>query len=218
MTFAVAITSLLFDPKSFFADPATTGSLRMPGVFTIIYAVLMAVVIAMASGKSAELFGMSDLAGMLQGVGVVTGFFTVLISWIVITAIFFVFIKFMTHTQSGLKPFLAVTGYASLPLLVGTVLMLLVTTVFPGAFDGWAGFLLSLAVLIWCLPIWGYGFAAAGSIPVRAVVLAIAIPLLVMIAYTAWNTYAGIETIQTLADTGSVGGVQISSPHPQQNR
>lgn len=93
---------------------------------------------AVASGKSAGLIGMPDLAGVMQGVGAVTGFFTVLISRILITAIFFVFIKFMTHTQSGFKPFLAVTGYASLPLIVGTALMLLVTAVFPTAFDGWA--------------------------------------------------------------------------------
>ena len=80
-----------------------------------------------------------------------------------------------------------------------------------GVFDGWMGFVLSLVILLWCVPIWVYGCAAAGNVPVSAVFTVILIPIILMTAFTAWGTYSSIETMNTLAKTG---GMQMSMGRP----
>lgn len=215
MTFAADILSLLFHPKEFFADAIPTQSLKLPMLYTAVCGILTAALGYQTSAASAELIGMPEYAGMLGAVGAVTGFVMAFIVWIIVAAFFFVFVKFITHTTAGFKPFLSVTGYASLPVLIGTVLMLLAETVSPGVFDGWTGYLLDFVILLWCMPIWIYGFAAAGNVPVKAVFTALLIPILIMIAYTAYETYTAIESLKTLAETGSIGGMQISMQSPR---
>ncbi|HJK56413.1 MAG TPA: hypothetical protein O0X75_04315, partial [Methanocorpusculum sp.] len=59
------------------------------------------------------------------------------------------------------------------------------------------------------------GFASAGNVPVHAVFTALLIPILIMAAYTAYQTYTTIETMKTLAETGSIGGMQMSMQPPR---
>ena len=215
MTVAADIRSLLFDPKNFFADPSHTQSFRMPVLYTALYGICAAVLAYQTSAASAELIGMPDYAGMLGTVGAVTGFLMAFVIWPIVAVFFFVFVKLITHTATGFKPFLAVTGCASLPLLIGTALMLVAGAVTPGIFDGWTGYLLNVVLLFWCLPIWIYGFAAAGNVPVRAVVTALLIPIIIMAAYTAYETYTTIESLKNLAATGGMGGMQMSMQPPR---
>ncbi|HJK77500.1 MAG TPA: YIP1 family protein [Methanocorpusculum sp.] len=215
MTFAADILSLLFHPKEFFADASRTQSLKLPLIYTAVYGIFAAVVAYQVSAASAALIGMPDAAGVLGAVGAVTGFIMAFLIWVIVAAFFFVFVKFITHTTAGFKTFLSVTGYASLPILIGTVLMLLAGAVSPGIFDGWTGYLLNLVVLFWCMPIWIYGFAAAGNVPVRAVFTALLIPIIIMAAYTAYETYTTIESLKTLAATGGMNGMQISMQPPR---
>ncbi|HJJ97031.1 MAG TPA: YIP1 family protein, partial [Methanocorpusculum sp.] len=158
-------------------DASSTQSFRLPLLYTAVYGIFAAVAGYQVSAASADLIGMPDAAGVL---GAVTGFIMAFLIWVIVAAFFFVFVKFITHTTAGFKPFLSVTGYASLPILIGTVLMLLAGAVSPGVFDGWTGYLLNLMVLFWCMPIWIYGFAAAGNVPVRAVFTALLIPIIIM--------------------------------------
>ncbi|MDV0443841.1 YIP1 family protein [Methanorbis rubei] len=206
MTFATDVLALLLDPKTFFADSSKTSSLKLPVLFTAIYAVVVAVVSAQASAASAEMLGLGSMTGMMQGIGAVSGLIMTFISWLVVALVFFVFIKFIAHTQSGFKPFLIATGYASLPLLIGAVLTLIVDMIAKGTFDGWMGFVLNLVILLWCIPIWAYGCAAAGNVPVSAVFTAILIPIILMIAFTAWGTYTNLEAMNNL----QTGGLQVS--------
>lgn len=215
MTFAADILSLLFHPKEFFADTSRTQSLKLPMLYTAMYGIFAAVLGYQTTAASAELIGMPDYAGVLGAVGAITGFIMAFIVWVFVAVFFFVFIKFITHTATGFKPFLTVTGYGSLPVLIGTVLTLLAGAVTPGVFDGWAGYLLNAAVLLWCMPIWIYGFASAGNVPVHAVFTALLLPILIMAAYTAYQTYTTIESLKTLAETGGLGGMQISMQPPR---
>ena len=188
MTVKTDILSLLFDPKNFFADPSRMQSFRLPVLYTALYGICTAVLAYQASVTSTELIGMSDYTGMHDTVCAVTEFLMAFVIWSIVAVFFFVFVKLITHTATGFKPFLAVTGCASLPLLIGTALMLVAGAVTPGIFDGWTGYLLNVVLLFWCLPIWIYGFAAAGNVPVRAVFTALLIPVIIMVM-AAYNSY-----------------------------
>lgn len=211
MTFAADILSLLFHPKEFFADASSTQSFRLPQLYTAVYGIFAAVAGYQVSAASADLIGMPDAAGVLGAVGAVTGFIMTFLIWVIVAAFFFVFVKFITHTTAGFKPFLSVTGYASLPILIGTVLMLLAGAVSPGVFDGWTGYLLNLVVLFWCMPIWIFGFAAAGNVPVSAVFTALLIPIIIMAAYTAYEIYTTIESLKNPGGNGQHADVNTTA-------
>lgn len=206
MTFAENVKSLLFDPKRFFADPDVTRSLKLPVLFTAVLAVLTAISSYSVSATAGDLIGMSEMNGILGVIGAVTGFISIFLAWVFVTIVFFLFVKGITHTKTGLKPFLAVTGYASLPMSIGTVLMLVIAAVSPHAFDGWMGFLLNLIVLFWCVPVWIYGFSTAGEVPVRAVALALLVPLLLMVAFSAWSVASSLETMAAMQSAGGAAG------------
>lgn len=132
MTFAADILSLLFHPKEFFADASSTQSFRLLLLlYTAVYGIFAAVAGYQVSAASADLIGMPDAAGVLGAVGAVTGFIMAFLIWVIVAAFFFVFVKFITHTTAGFKTFLSATGYASLPILIGTVLMLLAGQYLP---------------------------------------------------------------------------------------
>jgi len=215
MNFATDILSLLFHPKEFFADAVRTQSFKLPILYTAVYGILTAAVAYQGAAAAAELIGMPDAAGMLGAIGAVTGFITAFIVWVIVAALFFVFVKLITHTTAGFKPFLSVTGYTSLPILIGMVFMHLAGAVSPGIFDGWTGFLLNFVILLWCMPIWIYGFSSAGNVPPHAVFTALLIPILIMIFFTAYETYTAIESARQLAETGSINGVQVSYQPPR---
>lgn len=203
MTIVETVKTLLFDPKTFFTDPTVNQSLKLPMFYTGILAVLTAISSYSTSASVGDAMGMSNMSGVLGAIGAVTGFITIFITWLIITVLFFIFIKLFTHTKTGLKPFLAVTGYASLPILIGTVLSLLVNAVAVDAFNGWMGFILNLVVLFWCLPIWIYGFSTVSDAPVRAVATALLIPLIIMIAFSMWNVATSLEAMNTVQSTTS---------------
>ncbi len=215
MTFAENVKLLLFDPKQFFADSTVTQSLKLPMLFTAVLALCAAISAYTVSVSAGDLIGMSEMNGILGIIGAVTGFISIFLAWLVVTILFFLFVKGITHTKTGVKPFLAVTGYASLPIAVGTVLMLLVNALFPQTFDGWLGFLLNLIVLFWCIPIWIYGFSATGDVPVRAVAMALLVPLILMIALSAWNVASSLQAVTAMQSAGGTGGMQIHTQGPR---
>lgn len=212
MTSVNDMKALLLNPKEFFAlEETKLDSLKFPVIITAVYAIIVAIAAYVTSGTAADMIGMPEMAGILGVVGVITGLLSVFVGWVFMAVVFFIFVKFITHTETPIRPFLAVTGYASLPLLVGSLLTLIVGFFISGIFDGWLGFLLNLLILLWCLPIWLYGFSAATKVPVNLIFKAILIPVVLMILMGLYGTYTGLEALNQMES----GGLQVQMGPPR---
>lgn len=212
MSFAEDIKLLLFNPKEFFTDSKDPESLRLPLVFTAVTALITAITAYTASEATADMIGMPELTEMLGIISAISGFIMIFISWVFMAVVFFIFVKFITHSESGLRPFLAVTGYASLPILIGLILTFIIGFITPDIFTGWLGFLLDLLILLWCIPIWLYGFSAATNAEPGMIFKAIAIPIILMILFSIYGTFTGIEALEQMQ---SGGGSQFRMGPPR---
>ncbi|HJJ97340.1 MAG TPA: YIP1 family protein [Methanocorpusculum sp.] len=168
-----ATKTLLFTQQQFFQNESFHRRLALPALLTILYAGTAA---AFAAGMN-----VSGLAGH---------FVLNLIAWPLIAALFYFFLRVIGHARCGYVPVLAVTGYAAVPLLIGTVLTGVISST-VGGFSGVLTALMSAAVLLWCIPIWVYGIAAVTNLPVKSVLFLLIIPVLLIFAVELWGMFAG---------------------------
>lgn len=164
-----AAKTLLFDQQQFFRKEAFASGLKLPLILTVIYACFAA---AFQSGGS--IFTAFSTAVM------------VLIGWVLVAAVFFVFVHKLGHAECNFQDLLAVTGYGSVPLLIGTVLIWLIG--FSGGMSSQITALFNLGVLLWCIPIWVYGISRVANVSPKQALTLIAVPIIAMAALDLWST------------------------------
>lgn len=162
MQITLAAKTLLFEQQLFFRKESFSGHLTLPALLTLLYACIAAVC---TSGGN-----------IFSGVGTAV---VILIAWIVVAAVFYLAIKVIGHTKCTYTPILAATGYASVPLLIGTLSTSMVTTT-VGGFSTILTALMTTAVLFWCIPIWVYAVSAVINLPAKAVLHILILPILLI--------------------------------------
>lgn len=188
-----ATKTLLFTQQQFFRNESFHGRIALPALLIILYAGTAAVFTAGVN--------VSGLAG---------NFVLNLIAWPLVAALFYFFLRVMGHVECGYVPVLAVTGYAAVPLLIGTVLTGIISST-VGGFSGVLTALMSAAILLWCIPIWVYGIAAVTNLPVKSVLVLLIIPVLLIFAVELWGTFAGgTSPASGMPGNGGGGGVSTS--------
>lgn len=176
-----AAKTLLFRQQEFFTKEQFVSGLKLPLILTLAYACIAAV---FQSGSNI--------------ISALTIIATILIGWVIVSAVFFVFVNKLGHAECSIKEILAVTGYGSLPLLIGAILSGIVG--FTGGMSSTLTALFNIGVLLWCIPIWVYGISLAANISPKQALTLIAIPIIAMAALDLWSTL------------GSAGGSMSGSP------
>ena len=177
MEYTTTAKTLLFDQRRFFTEKQmTSAGLGLSAGFTLLYACVAAV------------FGSQG-----NPISALTVLATVLVGWIIVTGIFFVCISTIGHASCSLRSVAEVTGYGSIPLLIGTILTGGITATI-GGFSSGLTTLMNFAVLFWCIPIWVYGLSTVSGLPAGNVLTLIAVPVLAMAALELWSLFAGTGT------------------------
>ena len=186
MQITLAAKTLLFEQQQFFRKESFSGHLTLPALLTLLYACIAAVC---TSGGN-----------IFSGVGTAV---MILIAWIVVAAVFYLAIKVIGHTECTYTPILAATGYASVPLLIGTLITSIVTTT-VGGFS-----LMTTAVLFWCIPIWVYAVSAVINLPAKAVLHILILPILLIFVVELGSIFV---TGSPLGSGGSGGAPVAADP------
>ncbi|MDE2521785.1 MAG: YIP1 family protein [Methanocorpusculum sp.] len=179
-----ATKTLLFEQEKFFQKESFSGRLLLTAFLTLLYACVAA---AFTSVSSAVI---------------------ILIAWIVIAAVFYLSVRGIGHAACTYLPILAATGYASVPLLIGTLITGIISTT-VGGFSTILTALMSTAVLLWCIPIWVYAVGAVTDLSSKAVLHILIVPILLILAVELWSTFAtGSSLVSGISGTnGGIGGV-----------
>lgn len=191
MQITLAAKTLLFEQQQFFRKESFSGHLTLPALLTLLYACIAAVC---TSGGN-----------IFSGVGTAV---MILIAWIVVAAVFYLAIKVIGHTECTYTPILAATGYASVPLLIGTLITSIVTTT-VGGFSTILTALMTTAVLFWCIPIWVYAVSAVINLPAKAVLHILILPILLIFVVELGSIFV---TGSPLGSGGSGGAPVAADP------
>jgi len=186
-----AIKNLLFDQKQFFEE--CPKGLLIPSVITLLYALIT--IIFSIPGDA-----------LIAVITVISVVIAVFISWVIVAALFFAGVKFIGYATCTFKQVLAVTGYASAILAIGSLFSGLVSLI--GTIDPIANLVLQGAVMFWCIPIWIYGIASITELPPKKVFTCILIPIIIMIvfsiiSYALTASFAGSAAISSGSGSGS---------------
>lgn len=195
MEYTRSAKTLLLAQRQFFLEkqPAASG-LGLSAGLTLLY------------GCIAALFGSNG-----DPVSALTILGTVLIGWIIVTGVFFVCITRIGHASCSFRSVAEVTGYGSVPLLIGTVLTGVISLT-TGGFSSELTTLMNFVVLFWCIPIWVYGLSAVSGLPLRNVLTLIAVPILAMAALELWSLFAGTGMAAAGTSSGGFGTGSGSMP------
>lgn len=187
-----AAKTLLFDQPQFFRKEEFVSGLKLPLTLTTIYACVAAV---FQSGGDI----MSAISIMAM----------IFIGWILVTAVFYLFVHKLGHAECDPKNILAVTGYGSVPLLIGTVLSLLIG--FFGGMSALMTALFNIGVLLWCIPIWVYGISLVADVSPKQALTLIAVPIIAMMAMDIWGTLDSTgQSVSTGSDPSGGNGMMMS--------
>ena len=180
MSFISSAYNLLFDQRRFFEENTNRG-LLVPGVLTILYAIVSVIFsIPALSDAAAQVPG--GLGGTVVGISAVSAILYLLLTWVVVSALFFFCLKFIGYAACSFRDVLSVCGYVSGILLVSAVLTGLVSLI--GTPAAVLSLLLQGVFLLWSIPVWYFGFAAVCDIPQKKLKLSIAIPIIIMVVNT----------------------------------
>ncbi|MBQ3011862.1 MAG: YIP1 family protein [Methanocorpusculum sp.] len=179
MSFFVSVYNLLFDQQTFFAQ--NSARLTVPVILTILYSVISAVfAIPILLTAASAIPG--DFTGLMVGVGTVSTIISGIITWVAVSALFFACLKFIGYAECSFSQILSVCGYVSGLLIVQAVLTGLVS--FIGTPAPVLLLLLKGVFLLWSIPVWYFGFSSVCDIPEKKLRTAVAVPVIVMAAFT----------------------------------
>lgn len=192
-----AAKTLLFEQQQFFQKESFSGHLALPALLTLLYAGIAAV-----CTSGGNIFGMITSAALI------------LIAWVVVAALFYVSVKMIGHAACTYPPILAATGYASVPFLIGTVITGAAGAT-VGGFSTTLTALMTVAVLIWCIPIWVYAIAAVTGLPAKTVLHLLIVPILLILVVELWSTFAaGTPLASGISGGSSMGETGVTTAGP----
>ncbi len=175
MNFVQSAYNLLFDQKAFFSQKR--DGLKNPLLITLIYAVVSCIA-ALPTLYDAGLLMPDGLGVIVIVTGIISGFFSIVLSWVVVSAIFFGCLKFIGYAECDFKQVLAICGYVSGILLISSVFTGLISVI--GVANAAALLILSGVFLLWSVPVWYYGFKTICDIPEKKLKNVVAVPVILM--------------------------------------
>ena len=179
MSFFASAYNLLFDQKTFFAQ--NKDGIKIPAVLTIIYAVVSAVFAIPILVTAAEAIP-GDFTAVVVGTGVVSSILGAVITWAIVSALFFACLKFIGYAECSFRQILSICGYVSGIMIIQAVLTGLVS--FIGTPAPILLLILQGVFLLWSIPVWYFGFASVCDIPKKKLKTAVAVPVILMTAIT----------------------------------
>lgn len=183
MSLFASLYNLLFDQKTFFKENAPKG-LKVPLLITAVYA-LAAGLLSLPALIMASSAIPAGMGGAVVVTGVITTVFTIFITWIFVSLLFFACLKFIGYAECSFKDVLSICSYVSVILIISTVFMMLLGLI------GTAPAILLLALegvfLLWSIPVWYFGFASITNIPEKKLKLCIAIPVILMVVSSLFS-------------------------------
>lgn len=202
------LLTILTAPRRFFSGiEGRPVSLRMPAMIVLITGIVSAISAYLFAGVTMQLLPAEaqGMAGLIQGISVVSAIIVVLIMWVLVAGVFYL-ISMAFHGTGDFKRVLEVTGYGFIPQIIsGIVALPLIfqylgtvhlpsstdTTIIQEAMKGMMKApsmmmitLIGIVFLLWSANIWIFGVKEARHLTTRDALITVGLPILLYVLYS----------------------------------
>lgn len=172
-------SNIFLNPRVFFEEDESQ-KITVPLLLTLGYAVLSALATVIAA---------SPLNQSESYIGAVGAGFSVFISWILVSLLFFISLKVIGHVASKYIDILRASGYVSGLMMLHALLLIIINLI--GIPNHFVLLILSGVFLLWSIPIWYYGFRATAACPDKKLMISVIVPVVIMAVISIISTFAG---------------------------